>query len=860
MAAKRIIFSNEAPNDQGGIIPNDSLDFSRYLKNPVILPGHDWNALPLGLMSDIKFDGTNWTGFPEFHGLTDESKTYKKLWDAEQLKACSIGGECIWKGKTGIDGNKEYFENAEGLRVAERFMLYEISMVTLPSNPDALALAAKIYQIEELTQVTDSVTSNIVKLNSKLQTLKSEQMDEEAKKDELRAKKEVDEEAKAEADKLATEKKAKEVAAKAEADAKLAADEAEKNRDNSKHVILESKITGIPWLDKLLNLRSAAAKLGIELPIQNEEGGGDPIISTILPDEKLPLLPIGLKTKYEKVQKAKKEAEKAIEDLEKAKKAYEAEETEETEKAYKAAGDVCEKAIKEAEEAEKAYEAESEEAEKSKKEAEKVKKDAEEAEKAKNAADKDNKITLKTIEQMKEEKISLAAKPDLTRRIEVAGMGKSFTELRAELKKDHTSPSGKVIMRALAGDVKEKDPTDYIVLAKSILSDPRYSHIVDKVRFMQNVDERKISGLRSNLNVRQGYTLREVTERLVSGNSEYMNYNSNRMERMTTLGGGTNYALANPDLVAIEWLALAIFKLFPDNTWKSDIPVFAVAQTSANTGIIWGNVAADPTITKGTKPSPNTDYTYSDTAVSLKLTPYWLQPMNWEPLTMHQLRYDQMATGWAQAFAKWDAQMDDDLLYTLASTVPAASMVNTTGTGFAIASATDPDQFYWNTAFTGTLAKPTLNDLIRIEQIYKKQNFELESLGAVIVLDPTAESYIAQDSEVKNKLTEWKTLTGGSFLKFRNTVMHTRSRVAIYDPASGLVKDWAGVIPSTSTGANVSFIPSQVGIGIGLLDVFMIQDPTTYGYRMSADIRKGIVPLRANYNGTALLNYGTPSI
>ena len=48
-------------------------------------------------------------------------------------------------------------------------------------------------------------------------------------------------------------------------------------------------------------------------------------------------------------------------------------------------------------------------------------------------------------------------------------------------------------------------------------------------------------------------------------------------------------------------------------------------------------------------------------------------------------------------------------------------------------------------------------------------------------------------------------------------------------------------------------------MGLGMLDVFMIQDPTSYGYRMSADIRMGIAPLRADFSGTSLLTYGAVS-
>lgn len=45
-----------------------------------------------------------------------------------------------------------------------------------------------------------------------------------------------------------------------------------------------------------------------------------------------------------------------------------------------------------------------------------------------------------------------------------------------------------------------------------------------------------------------------------------------------------------------------------------------------------------------------------------------------------------------------------------------------------------------------------------------------------------------------------------------------------------------------------------------MLDVFMVQDPTNYGFKMSADIRIGITPLRHNYNGTTLYTFGTPPV
>ena len=119
---------------------------------------------------------------------------------------------------------------------------------------------------------------------------------------------------------------------------------------------------------------------------------------------------------------------------------------------------------------------------------------------------------------------------------------------------------------------------------------------------------------------------------------------------------------------------------------------------------------------------------------------------------------------------------------------------------------------------------------------------------------------LKKDPETKSLLTRWVNQDGAELFKFSNTILNERSRVAIFDPATEQVKDPRGAIPSTATSANLGFIPSQVGIGLGMLDVFMIQDPSNYGYKMSADIRIGIVPLRKDYNGTSLLVYGPDTV
>jgi hypothetical protein len=247
------------------------------------------------------------------------------------------------------------------------------------------------------------------------------------------------------------------------------------------------------------------------------------------------------------------------------------------------------------------------------------------------------------------------------------------------------------------------------------------------------------------------------------------------------------------------------------------------------------------------------------------MTPYWLQPMLWTPLTMHMLRYDQMSTQWAQGLAKLNSVMDDNMIYNAASLIPAASRVFTSGATFNLNPAditTAHDAFYYNPNFNGNLGKPQLNDITILEQIYNRQNFDLESEKAVLTLDSTMNAYIDKDPLTQSRLTRWveDDIKETSFVKYKHTEVHERSRLAIYDPATGTIIDPAGIIPSTAVSAALGFIPSQMAIGLGMLDVFMIQDPTNYGYKMSCDLRINMKPIRHNYYGATLYTYGQGTV
>jgi len=845
---KRIVFSTVTPNDQGGIIPNDAIDFSRYSKYPVILCQHQWESLPIGLMTDIRMQGGKWTGVPVFHGETEESKVYKALYESDEgwVRACSIGGEAIWKSnirKTSYGEVEDFILDDEGNRTCEKFNLYEVSMVTLPSNPDAVALssaeieklnAVKIYE----KNILNSISTSITKLSSNLNKMTPEEIA-----------------AKAAADKLLADKEAEKTA--------LAA---KPQTEKDKKIGLGAKIIQAvgTWLagasvdDILDETPTAKAPIapGSELP---KEAIKNPTVPQPTP--------IGLTAKdkaKEKADEAKKKAADAIEKAKEMKDKAETESaTEEMKAAYKSACEEMESCMNEAKNLSEKYDAMDDENED---ETMSAKKPAI----TKNAAVKPA-LKLKTMEELQADAVKIKPAPQ-AKVIGLASKDAKISKFAADFNSGKDTEGAKVMGRLFSNGSEEKTIADYAILGAAMMNDPKFKAVVEKVRF--HIGKESGGAHFGNPQMQGGLQLQNIVAKLASGYCDMTtSYGHTERRNSLTKLTATDTFLASPDLFAIEFLSLAIFALFPATSWKNDIPIFGAQMSADNTGFIWANIAAAPTIYKGTQPVTPAKYTYTDTAVAMQPTPYWLQPMLWTPLTMHQLRYDQMATGWAQAFAAMGAYIDDELIYTLASIVPAASVVTSTGlvgsglvggapatpsTFILNGTAANPNAFIWNAAYNGTLNAPCLQDIITLEQIYSKQNFDLSQQKPTLVVDSTAEAFLAKDPYTLSQLTRWVNADGGEFSKFKNTILPSRSRVAVYDVATGLVKDPYGSIPATSVGANLSFIPSQVGIGLAMLDVFMQQDPVNYGFVMSADTRVGINALRANFNGIALYTYGVP--
>lgn len=862
--AKRLIFSTASPNDQGGIVPNESIVLDRYLKNPVLLSDHMWATFAvLGILTDIRVVNGEYSGVPIFHEATQLSREAKAMYEAGALNAASIGGEAIWKTN---DITGDYVRDSKGFRECEKFFLYEVSLLPLPSNADAVgkdsafsANSIKFYENNDTTITEDAMCRLSSHYN--LQNMY-------IPKSPIMRNPDSGEGATGGSGGGAASAAAQTTTPGAASGAQTTTLGATTDINDLPPVIKKALSEGYSVTFGAITHNAAPAPKDEPTSTLPGREGGSNTGGEVQPG------PIGLKAqaavkKYTAYQKANEKAVASLTSLGKAKKELDeadesdAEEYGAAKAAFDAAKLAADKACNESDKKEEEYKAAQEEAD-----------EEEMAAKSKTPATTtrqtmgannlpivatNNKPVLKSTDELKNE-LKLASAPSFKAMVKADSQGVTFTQLNAAKAKPEEARILSSMFNAdkTAGQV---DVRNHAIVLNSILNDPRLRPITQKVRLMADVKESEIAHMMGNPGAKRGQLLTELAADLNAGRLQYRN-RAGQMENLTMLTS-TDNALASPALNTIEWLSLAIFELFPTASWKSQIPMFGAQITSRNTGIILANIVAEPAIYKGTSPAPATDYTYSDQAVALSLTPYWLQPMLWNPLTMHQLRYDQMSTGWAQAFAKWNTVIDDNLLYTLASTVPAGSIIPTSGLSgyqtvpqqFNIPASGAQNRFYWNPNFAGTLNYPTLNDIIGIEQVYRNQNFELDRERGVLVVDPIMERYFAQDPETKSLLTSWVDRNGEEFMGFKHTQIDVRSRVAVYDPATGQVKDINGAIPSTAISAGVGFIPSQVGIGVGLLDVFMVQDPANYGYRMSADIRIGIVPLRYNFYGTSLFAY-----
>lgn len=131
----RAVFSTGNEDRHGEKVKQDGWLLDNFMKNPVILFGHDHGKPPVGKVIDLGFEYIN--GDKALVGTIkfaveeyDFARTIYNLYKGEYMRAFSVGFI-----------NRESEVDNEGVVTLTINELYEISAVPVPANAEALAIA-----------------------------------------------------------------------------------------------------------------------------------------------------------------------------------------------------------------------------------------------------------------------------------------------------------------------------------------------------------------------------------------------------------------------------------------------------------------------------------------------------------------------------------------------------------------------------------------------------------------------------------------------------------------------------------------------------------------------------------------------
>lgn len=157
-----VIATNESIDRDGEMIKKDGWDFTNYLKNPILLWGHEHNQLPIGKVTDIIVTDTDIRARGIFAN-TQFARDVKALYDQGILKAVSVG----------------FLPQEREGNIITKSELLELSFVNVPSNPEATTTGKALKDFE--AKWFSNTVNAVVKAGETLK-VEFEQPKEEVKK------------------------------------------------------------------------------------------------------------------------------------------------------------------------------------------------------------------------------------------------------------------------------------------------------------------------------------------------------------------------------------------------------------------------------------------------------------------------------------------------------------------------------------------------------------------------------------------------------------------------------------------------------------------------------------------------------
>ena len=133
------VLSDQTVDRAGDVIKADGWSLSAFKANPIALLGHDHSSV-IGVWEDVKVVGKQLLGTLRLAkpGTSPLIDTVRSLMEQRILKAVSVGFQPIEANPRKSGEGYDFIKSA----------LHEVSVVAVPANPSALAVAKAAYSPE----------------------------------------------------------------------------------------------------------------------------------------------------------------------------------------------------------------------------------------------------------------------------------------------------------------------------------------------------------------------------------------------------------------------------------------------------------------------------------------------------------------------------------------------------------------------------------------------------------------------------------------------------------------------------------------------------------------------------------------
>lgn len=139
--AKRVRLTSDILNSYGSRVLTAGMDIEQYKRNPVLLYMHERGNV-IGYLKDIEKSSGEVTAELVFDEASEQSRRCKKQWEVGSLRMVSVGIDILETSRS-----KEVTLEGQTRETVTRSKLYEVSLVDIGSNDDAIRLMRDGKQI-----------------------------------------------------------------------------------------------------------------------------------------------------------------------------------------------------------------------------------------------------------------------------------------------------------------------------------------------------------------------------------------------------------------------------------------------------------------------------------------------------------------------------------------------------------------------------------------------------------------------------------------------------------------------------------------------------------------------------------------